>query len=163
MSRDHNQPTKYPVPAPENISNREYYTPSTTNDATDAEVDFPSSPSSSSKTSVLQENVDRQSFVHTTVMGDLISISNDRERTPSPTPSDIILRAALLDVAELTALNDELQGRGMGEKERMKELLELRERREKERENDRVEKEKGRQLELEREYEEVQRRGREEV
>lgn len=94
---------------------------------------------------------------------DFIEILKTPVAPHSPSPSDIVLNSDLQDVAEMSALDLELRQRGVERGERKEKLLELQGILVGERKRVAAEAERKRAEELEREYDEMQRRGREEV
>lgn len=141
------------TPAPQNIANREYFSTIEATDAHDTDIDFPVS-LPEAETQQRQQDADNASRnVRSTDVYDFVEITH--ERTPSPSPSDIVLGSDLRDLAAMSEL--ERETRGLERKERKRVLLEMQEVRRAERERV-VEEERAK-----REYEEVQRKGREEV
>ncbi|KAF9696600.1 hypothetical protein EKO04_005518 [Ascochyta lentis] len=161
--------TTLPTPAPENISNREYYHASETTDTSphsDELMDFPApsrapSPSKEQQTQQQQQQQQQQdgsgeaSNVQSAEHEGFVELSTPR--TPSPSPSDIVAGCALQDARALADL--ERRTRGLERGERKRRLLGLQEERRRVREGER----RGEEEEVDAEYDEVQRRGREEV
>lgn len=151
-----------PIPAPLNIATREYYRPSATVDANDADIDFPTSAPSSPKPQDENEQQGKNARdVRSEEVYDFIEISKTPVAPHSPSPSDIVLNSDLQDVAEMSALDRELRERGVERGEKKEKLLELQGMLVRERKRVAEEAERKRAEELEREYDEVQRRGRE--
>ncbi|KAF1361685.1 hypothetical protein EJ07DRAFT_175649 [Lizonia empirigonia] len=102
MSRKHtntNQPL--PVPAPENITNREYYRASEPTDAHDTDIEYPRSRTPSPekrKVSTSESSGVRRQDVY-----GLVEVSKDMPASPSP--SDIVADCDLADTMALSDLN----------------------------------------------------------
>lgn len=120
MSRRPNNPryssSILPTPAGENIATREYYHPLSTNEY-DYDMDFPSAPQSPKKAAV--QPAERV------------------ERSPSPTPSEILLQSELQDLPVLSAVDEKMRREGRTEAERKVRLVRLREKLEERRERER--------------------------
>ncbi|KAG9206597.1 hypothetical protein G6514_003431 [Epicoccum nigrum] len=126
MSRRPNNPryssSILPTPAGENITTREYYHPLSTDEHNDG-MEFPSAPQLPKKAAV--QPAERV------------------ERSPSPTPPEILLQSELQDLPVLSAVDEKMRTEGRTEAERKVRLVRLREkleeRREREREREREE------------------------
>ena len=161
-----------PIPGPLNIATREYYRPSATIDANDANIDYPVNADDILTYSAephrgdlyQQDALDADNeVVRSEDVYDFVEISKEPAAGYSPTSSDIVVNSDLLDVAEMSALDRELRARGVSAAERKRALLELEERRIGARRRVAEEAERVRLEEMERDYEETQRKGREEV
>lgn len=161
-----------PTPCALNIATREYYRPSATIDAKDADIDYPvdaddilTSSTEPNRGAAYQQdpfNANNE-VVKSQDVYDFIEISKEPAAGYSPTSSDINLNSDLLDVAEMSALDRELRARGVPTAERKRALLELEERRIGARRRAAEEAERKRLEEMEKDYEETQRKGRENV
>ncbi|KAF3041216.1 hypothetical protein E8E11_007754 [Didymella keratinophila] len=157
-----------PIPGPLNIATREYYAPSVTVDTYDADIDYPADADAddrlTSSTEPQQQNpFNANEVVKSQDMYDFVEITKSPLADHSPSASDIVLNSDLLDMAEMSGLDRELRGRGVPALERKRALLELEQRLTAARKRIAEEAERARLEEIDREYEETQRRGREEV
>lgn len=157
------------TPARENIANREYYRASETHDAgaEDVDVEYPADAEESGPqqggvdTDTDAEQEEHGGGVQSREAYDFVEVSK-RVRY-SPSSSDVVLQSELGDVKEMSELDADMRERGLSRAERKKVLLELQDRLIAAREEAAEEAAKQRADELEREYDEVQRKGREEV
>ncbi|KZM23480.1 uncharacterized protein EKO05_0000259 [Ascochyta rabiei] len=149
-----------PTPAPENISNREYYRASETTDTSphaDELMEFPPGPPAEEQ----QDGSGERSEVQSREQDDGGFVELSRPGRPSPSPSDIVARCELEDARAMGDL--ERSTRGLERRERKRLLIALQERRRRDREVQAEEGERRGGEERNAEYDEMQRKGREEV
>lgn len=155
-----------PIPGPLNIATREYYRPSATVDTNDADIDYPTGADdklTSTAETHIQDPFNANDLVKSQDVYDFVEISKEPMAGHSPSASDVVLKCDLLDMAEMGALERELRARGVPAADRKKALLELEERLIGARKKVAEEEEQTRLEEMQGEYEETQRKGREEV
>lgn len=161
-------PSKPPLstPEPPKIATREYYRLSTTIDANDADIDYPADVEDELAHSSVrwqQDPFSPNEVVKSQDVYDFVEVSKAPVAPHSPTPSEIVLNSDLYDVAEMSALDREMRGRDVSSTERKKALLVLQEKLREGRQKVAAETDMVRAEMLEREYQETQRRGREEI
>jgi hypothetical protein len=157
MSRKRsNTASSLPIPAPENIANREYYRASETNDAHPLGHDDIEYPPPDSSASPQQPNADT---ADASVSGDLVA-EYVTVTPPSPSPSDIVAGCDLEDVKDMVDL--EKRTRHLERRERKIMLFTLQEKLRVDRRRWAEEGKEERREELGREFEETERKGMEE-
>ena len=147
--------TSLPTPAPENTATREYYRSSETNDAHDRDTDYPTSrrPSPEEQRDKNGQDVSSQEVY------DFVEVCTNRDCGLSP--SNIVLSCDLEDMAEMSNLEQAI--RDLPREQRKELLVALQEKLRADRKKAVEEAEEQKTKGLDEEYDEVQRKGREEV
>jgi hypothetical protein len=117
----------------ENTNTREYYRTSEMTDSPTGEgdIDYPSASQTPLPPSSPPRPTPKKKHVHTTDNEDFVEV--ELKATPSPSTSDIIMNAHLEDTMQLSNFNRELRDRKVGDRERKKRVIEMKEKLEKER------------------------------
>ncbi len=112
-----------PVLGTEDITTREYYRPSSPNDATSEFTDYPSQPHTPRSNPQLPTSPENSSspVVQSPHSGDLVEIIT--VPPPSPSPSDIVVSCDLEDMPQMSELERETRGEEKWVRKKM--LLEL--------------------------------------
>jgi hypothetical protein len=117
----------------ENITTHEYYRSSEMTDSPTGEGDivYPSTSQTPLPPSSPSQPTPKKKHVHTTDKEDFVKV--ELKATPSPSTSDIIMNAQDDDMIQLSNFNRELKDRKLGDKERKKRVIKMKEKLDKER------------------------------